>query len=59
MLNDKMDQISVPGLFENAMENQGLLTYFPPFLLAPLNATLDQQELVAQVTVHGKNNSIL
>eukprot|EP01090_Pellita_catalonica_P020560 TRINITY_DN7412_c0_g1_i1.p1 TRINITY_DN7412_c0_g1~~TRINITY_DN7412_c0_g1_i1.p1 ORF type:complete len:741 (-),score=141.33 TRINITY_DN7412_c0_g1_i1:30-2252(-) len=52
-INPKMDQISVPGIFENAMENQGLLTYYPPFLLAdPTNATHVAYELVAEVTTH-------
>lgn len=53
-MNDKMDQISVPSVVDNAMENWGLLTYFPSFLLVDSLASpsLPSQQLVAQVTAH-------
>ena len=53
-MNDKMDQISVPSVVDNAMENWGLLTYYPSFLLVDsLSApSLPSQQLVAQVTAH-------
>jgi len=52
-LNSKMDQISVPNIIENAMENQGLLTYWPPFLLVDTkNSTHVARELVSIVAVH-------
>lgn len=56
-INDKMDQIAVPSVLQDAMENQGLLTYDPSFLLvtdaaAPTPAQLRQQQFVALVTAH-------
>jgi len=53
-MNDKMDQIAVPSVVENAMENWGLLTYDPSFLLMDDAAapSLGRQQLVAQVTAH-------
>eukprot|EP01130_Rhizamoeba_saxonica_P016459 TRINITY_DN7611_c0_g1_i1.p1 TRINITY_DN7611_c0_g1~~TRINITY_DN7611_c0_g1_i1.p1 ORF type:complete len:918 (-),score=147.69 TRINITY_DN7611_c0_g1_i1:28-2781(-) len=52
-INSKMDQIAVPGLLYNAMENQGLLTYYPQFLLVDeVHGTHSQKEMVALVVVH-------
>jgi len=50
---EKFDQIMVPAIDWDAMENWGLLTYSTDFLMAsPDNATRYQQEMVALVTVH-------
>lgn len=52
-MNYKMDQIAVPAIQYNAMENWGLLTYFPGFLLVdPHSYTLEQIQLTTQVICH-------
>ena len=53
-MSTKMDQIAIPSINDNAMENWGLLTYDPAFLLVN-NVThpeLGSRQLIAQVTAH-------
>jgi len=52
-MTSKLDQISVPGIDDDAMENWGLCTYSPVMLLvAPTATERNQLQLVAQVTAH-------
>jgi len=50
---NKLDNIAVPAIVEDAMENWGLVTYDPSFLLIDLS-TSDQlhKDFVAQVVTH-------
>jgi aminopeptidase N len=53
LLNAKMDQISVPAIQFDAMENQGLLTYYPGFLLCDKSTAPQWHlELISLVTIH-------
>ena len=53
-MSTKMDQIAIPSINENAMENWGLLTYDPAFLLVNnvTHPALGSRQLIAQVTAH-------
>jgi aminopeptidase N len=50
---EKLDQIAVPAIVQDAMENWGLCTYDPAFLLVdPNHNDLVELQLVASVVVH-------
>eukprot|EP00048_Salpingoeca_helianthica_P020356 m.6153 g.6153 ORF g.6153 m.6153 type:complete len:980 (+) comp4710_c0_seq1:294-3233(+) len=52
-LNSKLDQISVAGIIDDGMENQGLITYSPGFLLCdPASCKLGDYQMIALVVTH-------
>jgi puromycin-sensitive aminopeptidase len=52
-MTSKLDQISVPGIDYDAMENWGLATYSPDFLLVdPSSNDRNQLQMISQVTSH-------
>eukprot|EP00047_Mylnosiga_fluctuans_P005786 m.242698 g.242698 ORF g.242698 m.242698 type:complete len:945 (-) comp14090_c0_seq1:56-2890(-) len=52
-INKKLDQIAVAGLTGNAMENHGLCTYFPAFLICqPGSCTVGELQTIAEVVTH-------
>jgi aminopeptidase N len=49
-MTKKLDQIAVKGLTGNAMENHGLCTYFPAFLICPpATCTLGELQTITEV----------
>jgi puromycin-sensitive aminopeptidase len=51
-LNSKLDQISVTGIIDDGMENQGLITYSPGFLLCdPATCQSTDYQMIALVCV--------
>ena len=52
LINDKLDSIAVPNIVEDAMENQGLCTYDPTFLLTDATYSLESRQFVTLVVSH-------
>jgi len=53
LMNSKLDQISVPGIDYDAMENWGMCTYAPDFLLCdPTSTDRNVIQIIAQVSSH-------
>jgi len=52
-MNKKLDNLAVPGIVEDAMENWGLCTYDPVLLFAdPVDLSRDATQLPTQVVSH-------
>ena len=50
---NKLDQIAVPRIFQDGMENIGLVTYWPPWILdVPGNYTIPNYQMTTMVVTH-------